>query len=54
MVYYGTETGTSKRYAETLVEILSYQYHAHVKNISECNLDVLKKSEFNGRKKKAF
>ena len=45
VVYYGTETGTSKRHAESLYELLSYKYFVQIRNISKCTLETLDQSK---------
>ena len=42
-VYYGTETGTSRRYAEDLGNVLKAKYDVKVSSISDCSVNLLMK-----------
>ena len=44
MVFYGTETGTSRRYAEHLFDFLNSKYDVKINDISGCSVNLLKNS----------
>ena len=44
LVFYGTETGTSRRYAEHLFDFLNSKFDVKINDISECSVDLLKKN----------
>lgn len=47
VVYYATETGTSKRYAAHLRDKLSVQYMVQLKNLSTCTLETVTAGNIN-------
>ena len=46
-MFYGTETGTSRRYAEHLFNFLNKKYDAKICDISECSVNLLRSSKKN-------
>ena len=42
-MFYGTETGTSRRYAEDLGNVLKTKYDVKVSSISDCSINLLMK-----------
>ena len=45
MIYYGTETGTAKRYAENLHQILAGSHNVQMRNIASCDSKKIKESK---------
>ncbi len=45
LVLYGTETGTSKRYAETLRELLSHRYYVSIRSLEAYTVNELQRGE---------